>query len=260
MHCIVHGVTGLLLGITVLGLIWMASAVAATATDKAGVLEDRHYTEQKGDRTQNVLWRLTRHGKGYQLSYRKGTEHHLTRTDEHMDTQSWSMNDPGRACAIEAVHDKGIIRIEGTVDGHRIEKQFDVDDAPWFQATSFSLRRLVVSDRKEFEFWTIRPDNLKAYKLRAVKSGRETLDILDEHIETIKIQLCLTGWRAPFWKCQYWFNTEDGAYVRFEGQADPLGGTQFTVTYDGSSPSVPSEMPSANARASALPHGDSEQP
>lgn len=220
------------------GFLWFfgAALVAAPVTAQdADFQVVRQYTEQKGDQVKKVVWQLSRHGQGYQLSYIKGMERHLTQTDERMDTLTWSMTDPNGNSAIEAIRAYDTILLRGNIGNHRIEKDIKVDDAPWFQATSLSLKRFVLSDRQEMKFWTIRPDNLKAYKLRAVKAGNETLEIADRRIETVRVQLCLTGWRAPFWKCQYWFDAVNGDFLRFEGQADPLGESRFTVTYNGSS-------------------------
>ena len=55
------------------------------------------------------------------------------------------------------------------------------------------------------------------------------LTIAGKPIETIKIEMRLTGWRSYFWKSDYWFKADDGLFLRFEGQSGPSGENRITV-------------------------------
>jgi hypothetical protein len=56
---------------------------------------------------------------------------------------------------------------------------------------------------------------------------------MEKPIQTAKAELCLCGWMAPFWKSHYWFNDEDGLFVKFEGRDDVVNNTQVSIVYDG---------------------------
>jgi hypothetical protein len=105
------------------------------------------------------------------------------------------------------------------------------------------LQGFVNSEQKMVKFWTLRPNELKAYKLKARKVGHETLKIANESMDTIKVELRLTGWLAPFWNSFYWFRAKDGLFVKFEGPTDATGETHIIINYTGST-STSEEKPS----------------
>jgi hypothetical protein len=96
-----------------------------------------------------------------------------------------------------------------------------------------SLKGFVLSENNEIQFWSLRPDTQKAYKLKAEKVGKETLLISDRPVQTVKIKLSLTGWMSPFWKGFYWFNATDGQFIRFESQANITSPTPVLIEYTG---------------------------
>ncbi len=61
---------------------------------------------------------------------------------------------------IAAKREKVSIVILGRDKGKAIYKKISIDEAPWYQAISLSLRPFIVSEATTVEFWTVRPDNL----------------------------------------------------------------------------------------------------
>jgi len=194
--------------------------------------ELHHYIETRGTDSQEVRWDLS-HGNGFRLVYQKASETHVTETNETLVTLVWSMQDHLNQCDLEARRENNTIFIKGRYLGQSVDKQIKVDDAPWFQATSLSLRRFVMSQQKEIQFWSLRPDTQKGYKLKAVKVDREVLTILGEPVEAVKIKLSLLGWKASFWKSHCWYSTSDGLFVRFEGPANAAGTKRIMIEYTG---------------------------
>lgn len=192
----------------------------------------RYYIEKKGAETKDVLWSLS-HNNTYQLTYKTVDETHITCTDDTFATLSWAMGSPTRKCSIHASRKYNTISIKGMLNGQAINKHIEIDDTPWFQATSLSLKGLINSGEKEIQFWTLRPETLKAYKLKAIKENSELFLIGNTPIEAVKIKLCLTGFLSPFWSSHYWFSTKDGSFLGFEGPADKSGLTRISVTYSG---------------------------
>jgi hypothetical protein len=143
------------------------------------------------------------------------------------------MNNPSQASTILAVRKNNSIRIQGKFDGRIIDENHKIDEAPWFQATSLSFKGFVQSHEKEIVYWTLRPNTLKPYKLRAVKKNLEKIDVAGTPVTAVKIESRLTGWRGPFWKSTYWFNAQNGYFIRFESIADLQGSSTINVSFTG---------------------------
>ncbi len=218
------------LRLVIIGVLWITFSTTATAGQPTETVH--RYVEQKGMAKANVLWRLAR-SNGFRLTYEKEAETHITQTDEHLATRTWSMENPEQNISVQAERKQDQIVLYGKVNGHPMGKQFQVDEAPWFQATSLSLRGLIRSQTDRVEFWTLRTDTLKAYKLKARKIGVERLTIEGKSVEAVKVELRISGWLAPFWNSFYWFRAEDGLFLKFEGLEDPSGTTKISIQYAG---------------------------
>ena len=109
--------------------------------------------------------------------------------------------------------------MRGRLKGRSIDKTFEIDASPWYQATSLSLRDLVASDETERLFWTLRLDTLGAHKIRAIKQGMQTVETAGQPETVLRIRLTLPGLLAPFWKSDCWFSMPEGIFFRFEGPA-----------------------------------------
>lgn len=222
-------VPSVLLGLAVSGFL----LCAAGAMDGVSYRVVRHYVENEGDESRQAVWDLACEGGHRRLSYSQGSETHLTRVDEDLETLSWSLEDPQADCFVGAVREDDTLVVTGTCRGREVDRRIPLDDRPWFQATSLSLRDFVLSDRKKVAFWTLRTDTLKAYKLEAVKAGGETLTVAGKAVRTVKVELHLAGWMAPLWKSHYWYAAADGSFLRFDGPANATGSRRITVAYTG---------------------------
>lgn len=201
----------------------------------------RYYIEKCGDTARQVRWCLTEQN-GYQLTYQTADECHVTETDDSLATLSWQMTKTSKKFSMNAIRQENSIFIDGEDEGKIIQKHIEIDDAPWFQATSLSLRNFVLSEQMEIYFWILIPQVYDAYKMKATKSGIEMLEIDDRPVETVKVQLQLTGLLGPFWRGHYWYRTRDGAFMRFEGPADVAGTERMVVSFTGRETHRPSDM------------------
>lgn len=217
----------------IMGLVLFQTLVLFLPATKANqkAQQVRHYIEQKGAETHQILWSLL-NNNGFDLTYKKETTTHLTHTDEDFATLTWVMKDTAHHTDLTAKRKENSIVITGRFKGQAIDKHISVDEAPWFQATSLSLQNFATSHQKSIKFWTLRTDNLKAYKLRASKNGYEELPFNGAPCKMVKVRLNLSGWLAPFWKSFYWFKADDGLFFRFEGPGDPYGNVQIIINYE----------------------------
>jgi hypothetical protein len=195
-------------------------AVSARAGDP--VEESHHCRETTGESVTEVVWRLTR-GSLLTLNYTSLYEQHTTTTGPDYDTVRWRVLADNGQTEFLAERDENTIVIHGMLSGQPVDKVLKIDSAPWYQATSLSLRELIGSGDTERVFWTIRNDALTVHKIRAVKKGKETVESGESRKELMHIRLALAGMLAPFWKSDYWFTLPGAVFYRFSGPSGPPG-------------------------------------
>ena len=209
---------------------WLLCTGGAQAANHFKII--RQYVENNGSKTFQVTWELSQCDT-LVLVYKTDLETHRTQTNGMLATISWSMMNASGQHDVKAVRDDNTIVIRGIYGGQRVDKTITIDDAPWFQATSLSLRALVQSPEKEIVYWSVRPETLKAYKLKAVEKGSEAIQVGGRNVQTVKIEARLTGWLAPFWKSTYWYDDRDGYLLKFESAADAQGIQRLNLTFTG---------------------------
>jgi len=215
-------------------LILLAVFVPAPAAAAAPVMpvideEIHHYREVTGTSSEDVCWHLLK-GDTLILTYTSTTERHVTTTGPGYRTIRWQVTDAADETDFVAKRQGDTIVIEGTFKGEPLDKTVAIDDAPWYQATSLSLRGLIASDDAKRVFWTIRPDILTPHKIKAVKKEIETVAAEENQKKLQHIRLRATGMLAPFWKSDYWFALPRGIFQRFEGPSGPPGSPMTVVT------------------------------
>jgi hypothetical protein len=198
----------------------------------ASEIESYHYVENEGQVKKEILWCVHK-APSCRLLFRSNDEKDLTRTDGSFATLEWEMEKTGEDTFLHARRQADTIIIEGKLKGAQIRKELSIDEAPWYQATSWSLRPFILSADHAVRFWTIREDNLRAYKIKAVKKSSQTLNLGTGKVAAIQVELRLTGLLAPFWKCAYWFRSGDGVFMRFEGPSGPPGSPYTVIEYRG---------------------------
>ena len=207
-------------------LLWLGAAAAATPRVK----EVHRYRETTGQSVKEIQWQLDK-TTPFILVYASPSQRHVTTTDPDYATRRWTVNSADGRTDLCAERDGETIVISGRFEGAPIKKVLKIDDRPWYQATSLSMRGLIASDDSERTFWTIRSDTLTAHKIRAIKKGVETdPSTADGGRQLLHIRLTLPGLLAPFWQSDYWFTLPDGTFYRFEGPSGPPGAPTTTVT------------------------------
>ena len=224
---------------------------------QASAVESYRYTETIGGVKKDIRWCVDK-SEPIRLLYQSKEEMHITRTDDSFATVQWDMKNEAEGTSIQARREPHAIIIRGQWEGGRFTKELSVDDAPWYQATSWSLRAFVLSSLKEIRFWTVRTDTLTAHKITAVKKKRRILNLNGANEEAVEVELRLGGLLSVFWKSNYWFRRTDGVFLRFEGPSGPPGAPDVIVEYQG--PAPPCEM-SALGTPSGIPlnHSESRQ-
>jgi hypothetical protein len=185
-------------------------------TGESGAEEYRRYLKQTGERTVPIQWRLEKNGN-YRLTYSTPEERSVCTIAPDGDTRRWHYVHPGRQIDLTALRKGDTIAVKGRVKEKSVDKTIGITGAPWYQATSFSLRPFVLSDRTEMIFWTLLADRVSTVKMRVRKEGRMPVSVNGARYPTRKIDIAPTGFKSMFWKGSYWFRVTDGVFVQYEG-------------------------------------------
>jgi hypothetical protein len=185
-----------------------------------------HYREVSDNDTKTMQWRLQK-DDGYMLTFSSGGEKYVTITDQNYNTRRWQVVTEDGQTKLTAERIGEVITVYGRFKAKPVNKRFEIDGCPWYQATSLSLRGLVASADEKRLFWTIRLKTMTVHKLKAVKKGVEQVEGNDN---LLRIRLTLTGLLAPFWKSDYWFALPEGVLFRFQCPSGPPGSPIITVT------------------------------
>jgi hypothetical protein len=207
---------------------WLCSQASASPPAAQFMEERYHYQEVTGGAVKEVTWALGK-GEHSTLTYTSPDERHTTTVGPGYDTLCWQVITENGKTHFTAERIGQSILVRGTFKGEPVDKRLEIDERPWYQATSLSLRGMVAADDSERVFWTIRLDTLTAHKIRAINKGVEFIESDGGQKELLRIRLTLPGMLAPFWKSDYWFSLPEGIFFRFEGPSGPPGSPMTVV-------------------------------
>ena len=210
-------------------------AVAKNAQVVAGFIPAPgayEYTETTGHDSRRFVWTLEE-GGDWILTSGDERERHRAWLDRTLATRKWSLDRPAEKTAITAWREGTTLFIEGTRNGKEYRREYQVGAYPWYQALSLSLRNHLGEIGSTQEFWLIRPDNLELNRLQISKITVEPLRTATTVLTSYRVVIRLSGWKAPFWKGEYWFRRGDGQFVRYRGDSGPPGSPPTTVVPSG---------------------------
>lgn len=195
------------------------------------------YRQQTGKEIGEFLWTL-KSDREIRLLAESREDRHLTIMDATLATRQWSLRKTGAATEITVRRQMNALQLSGQFEGKPLEKVINIDSAPWYQALSLSLRTLRDPGKKHVEFWTLRPDNLEAHKLRAVRKGVELLEVEGRQVKALRLEVSLPGLKAILWNCNYWLRESDGVFLLYRGPSGPPGWpeTEVRLVGEGDSP------------------------
>lgn len=192
--------------------------------------EPEHYQyESKIDETRlSVDWKLEK-GTEYSLTFRTVEELSITIMKPDGETVRWEYQHYEDRTNIIAERQDNCIHVRGTLKGKSIKRDEAVDDAPWYQALSFSLRPFVMSGCQKLMFWTLRPEKMTAHRLIAEKKGTGKITAMNETIPAQEIKITLPGALSSFWSGAYWLDSRNGRFIKYKGATGPPGSPVLTI-------------------------------
>jgi hypothetical protein len=192
--------------------------------------ESHEYLETIGDTRQIVNWCVEK-SDNTRMFWKNENEFSVIQFSGTYASISWEGTNRKDDTTVSAHRQGNTIVLEGTLRGDPIKKTMAIDEAPWYQSLSWSLRRLVLSDDKQTEFWTLRPDTLEKHKMVAKKMGEEEVQIEGVSVPAVRLEVRLKGMLGPFWSSTYWYRKTDGVWLRYEGPSGPPGKPMILIEY-----------------------------
>lgn len=215
-----------LLRSVVLVCVILASAPWQVAAEQ---VESYRYKHVTGSQVHYFDWQLNS-GETLYLQTRQQLELTETRFNSDLSTLSWKIRDSDSLTDLTVERRGNSLVMQGTFKGEILSKEEPIDEAPWYQALSVSLRQFVELEQESVHFWTIRADNLEVHQLRASRQKNTSIMVGNDSVATIQLKIQPTGWRAPFWSANYWLREKDGVFLRYQGRSGPPGAPTTVIT------------------------------
>ena len=204
--------------------------VRAGATPGAAT-ESYRYRQQTGRNEECFEWSLE-HREEPLLQAIGPEQRHQTLMEPNMATRRWYLDHPENSTHVAVWREGDELLLQGQWRGEPLDKTLQIDDAPWFQALSVSLRPFLTGSEESTEFWTLRPDKLTAHKIRARKRGQETVLVGGEEVLAHRVEVGMTGPAALLGKGRYWFRACDLVLLRYQGPGGLPGTPATTILLD----------------------------
>ena len=186
------------------------------------------YRERTGDQQQiEYRWSLEQRNELFIISSIQPEKQFQTVCTADGATLSWSLQ-KSNGESMTAHREGNTMHLFGKMDGKTTDKDITIDDRPWFQPLSFSLRSMVTGTKTEQDFWIVRPDNFSLVVLKAEKNECRTAEINNKEEDICEVEIKKKGWLASFWHASYWFRKSDGLFVEYRS-VHGLPGTSETV-------------------------------
>ena len=185
------------------------------------------YQEIVGDEVTRFNWEVERKQGKIAISVFDTETSFYNLCTEDGATMEWRLVEEG-------VHDVTVIRKGNTLhlNGLRFGKEYNdevtIDERPWYQPLSFSLRSFLNSDEQKTSFWVVRADKIDVMPLTAEKVGEEDIVFNEEVMPAQKVEIRAEGFRSQFWHGTYWYRKSDNLFLRYES-VHGLPGTATTI-------------------------------
>ena len=151
----------------------------------------------------------------YTVKWKSVNDVTVIETDENLNTVKMSFKSEDRD--LELIRKDRVIELTGTFEGKEIKKELVIDDDPWYQLFVFSFTEFILSKDEKKHYWVFNPFDLSMNKMKVNKKGREKINLNGEIYDTYLLNTRLTGFMSVFWKGEYWFNSENGMYLKYDG-------------------------------------------
>ncbi|SDC34349.1 hypothetical protein SAMN04488588_0884 [Geotoga petraea] len=141
----------------------------------------------------------------------------ITTIETDKSLKTIKMNYESDNTNLNLIRKGNFIELSGTSEGEEVQKKLKIDDDPWYQLFVFSFTDFIFSDDKTRQYWVFNPFDLSMSKMKVEKISKEKITINEKTYDTFLLNTRLTGFMSIFWKGEYWFNSENGMYLKYDG-------------------------------------------
>ena len=114
-------------------------------------------------------------------------------------------------------------------NGKTRSKKIDAGNKIWIQNISMSLQCFVKDKTKDkMNFSIIKTDDLSLFDMVALKKKDVDIAVGPGKFKTANVIVTLPGMKSVLWKSNYWFQKNDGLFLKYKGTDGP--GTPVTIT------------------------------
>jgi hypothetical protein len=171
------------------------------------------YSQVNGRQVDTVEHRVSTSGTEVTVSSTSGRVTSTIRWRRGIGTFDWLMSDAGAGSTLRGVRSGNAIHVTGTLKNRTVERDVNVDAAPWYQLFGPLLQDLLPEGATQKEFWVVNPDDLSAHKMQVKRAGIERISLHGIQVDALKVHFSPAGALAPFWGADFWYRLSDGTYV-----------------------------------------------
>lgn len=185
------------------------------------------YIESVGGKTKPFNWQAEAENDNITVTVKEDDKLFYNLCAFNGDTLKWRIKVEDKH-DITATRNDNTINIEGIRFGEPYQKSVEIDDRPWYQPLSFSLRSFLSSDEEKISFWVVRADKIEIVALTAKKLGVENISLDGSEVPAQKIEIRAEGFYSSFWHATYWYRQSDNLFLRYQS-VHGLPGTAETI-------------------------------
>jgi len=141
--------------------------------------------------------------------------------------ENFTQKEPQKGYDIYASQKGPLLTVTGKVAQNTKTKSYTID-TPWVQEFTFAFKDFLASNKSEYKFEILRPEDLEIHDMIAIKEYIEELKIDEILYTTQKMKITLQGFKRRFWKAEVWYDTVTHKMLRYKANSGP--GTPITET------------------------------
>ena len=220
----IHLVT--LLKYCLLAALWLSASTCYAANTH---LERYLYKETVGASSHVYSWKATEGKDGHiKVNVEEQNQSSVYFCTADGRTLKWQTH-RGSNESVTVERQGNVLHIHGIHDGKPYDKTVQIDNRPWYQLLSISLRPYLRSTAGTTSCWMIRTDNLEVVSLKSQKQGLEDIVVNGNRASAQKVLVRANGLFAAFWHATYWYRASDKVFLRYASILGPPGTDETTV-------------------------------
>jgi hypothetical protein len=191
------------------------------------------YRETIGEVTTYFNWKLEEQEQQRIVTVHEKMKSFVNFCSADGATWRWQVKDADNNHDIIAERQGDELKLSGVRYGEVYEETVELDERPWYQPLSYSLRNFLDSEGESMSFWTIRADTVEATTLRVKKASEEEIPVNGKKIMAQRVELRAEGFFSHFWHGTYWFRKSDKLFLMYRSVHGPPGTPETFVELTG---------------------------